>query len=102
MTLISQPINTPKTVVETTPVESTTIASPILEVQTKLIWRSISAEVEKDIDSVLSRVKSGQTVSRSPEYSALAMEALLASRNRKTSPQKLAKKLADDSSQGID
>ncbi len=102
MTLIAQNIDTPRTTVEQNPATATTISSPVLEVQTKLIWRSLSAEVKADVESVLSSVESGQTVSRSPEYAALAMDALLASRNRKISAKKLAQKLAKDSSQGID
>ena len=102
MTLIAQKIDTPRTVVEQNPATATTISSPVLEVQTKLIWRSLSSEVKEDVESVLSNVESGKTVSRSPEYAALAMDALLASRNRKVSAKKLAQKLAKDSSQGID
>ena len=102
MTLIAHPISTPKLVADQSPAQSTTQSPPVLNVRTTVIWRSSSAQVKNQLNATLSQVEAGKSVSRSPEYSNLAMEALLASRNRKIASKKLAKKLAKDLAQGID
>jgi len=77
------------------------MSSPILNVTTTVIWRSSYAQAKSDIDTTLSQVGTN-SLSRSQEYSVLAMDALQASRSRKIAPKKLAKKMANDSAKGID
>jgi hypothetical protein len=101
MTVADHPIGKPKSAADQTPAQSTTRSPEILQVTSTVIWCSSSAQAKRELDTILS-TEPGQSVSRSQEYSQLATEALLASRNRKIDPKAWAKKLAKDLSDGID
>jgi len=101
MSAISTPFRIP--IASPTPESQGITASPeILVIHPTVVKRPYSLDTAREIDGILSKLESGQSVSSSPEHSALAIEAASAARGRKASNGKWAKNLAKDLAEGID